>query len=106
MNAPTRLKILHLDFAVEWIDAKHAAIDSNFGFTHTDHLVVSVCKDEPAERQVEIMMHELAHVIWWLWGLGKKSKEEEIVTAIGRGYASIFRDNPDLVAWLGEVGAG
>ena len=53
--------------------------------------------------QAENMIHELLHVAWCDWGGGrKKMREEEAVRALGRGLATIFRDNPGLMEWIGS----
>lgn len=51
-------------------------------------------------RAVEVVMHELTHAIWHLYGINPRWGEERTVTEIGRGWAHLLRDNPELLLWL------
>ena len=49
---------------------------------------------------VDVVLHELAHAIFWTGGLEDKDDEERTVERFGGGLTGLFRDNPWLLDWI------
>lgn len=50
---------------------------------------------------VDTVLHEVTHAIYWAYVIEDKDEEERIVTTMARAWTQVWRDNPDLLGWLG-----
>lgn len=81
-------------------EADTAALDGGIALGESDHdgCVIKIRTDLPPEIVAEVMVHELLHSIFTVFGVpaGSNEAEEKIVLALGRGLTTVFADNPRL----------
>jgi hypothetical protein len=58
--------------------------------------------DHPPSESVCTLIHEMIHAIFDHSGFQFKSKEDEedVTICLGNGLTQIFKDNPDVIAWI------
>ncbi|MGE0737450.1 MAG: hypothetical protein AB7P50_22145 [Alphaproteobacteria bacterium] len=59
--------------------------------------VVAIDPELIGEMYQEILLHELMHCIWHMWGLGKTVSEERAATVFSHALLTLFKDNPNLL---------
>lgn len=51
----------------------------------------------------ETLLHEIMHAVWSIWKMPHKDIEEEpAVSSLAAGLATVWRDNPEVLAWIGR----
>ena len=60
---------------------------------------ITLRKNLPPHRRVEVFLHELTHIILLAQGL-EEGKEERVVNALGEGMTAFIRDNPEVMVDL------
>ncbi len=96
---PSSIRVGPYDLAVIITDK----IDDDEGKWGQHHPGVSIelRRDQKnAQSALDTLFHEINHAIYGIFGLSKKSREEHIVSAMAAGWAMVYRDNPDLLAWV------
>lgn len=49
-----------------------------------------------SEEQGALLFHEIIHAVWASRDMPARATEEQVCQRIGRGLATVFRDNPGL----------
>lgn len=95
-------KVGHAIYDLQAWSAEEAdtAPDGGIALGESDHdgCVIKIRTDLPPEIVAEVMVHELLHSIFTVFGVpaGDDETEEKIVLALGRGLTTVFADNPRL----------
>jgi hypothetical protein len=51
----------------------------------------------------ETLQHEILHAVWSLWKISRDGvKEEDAIGPLACGLSTVWRDNPDVLAWIGH----
>jgi hypothetical protein len=50
--------------------------------------------------EVDVILHELLHAIWWDGGLEKGDDEERVVRVLATRLMQVWRDNPALIKFI------
>lgn len=58
---------------------------------------INIWTTQSPQQQADTLIHELFHAIWATRHLPNEIKEEEAVHRMASGWATVMRDNPDLV---------
>ena len=58
--------------------------------------LIEVSPEISPAQQADTLIHEIFHAIWATRGLPDQITEEECVTRLASGWATVMRDNPDL----------
>lgn len=99
---PGTVKVGYVDYEVSAWDSKEAHIANRYG--ETDRLKRKIRIDtEHSPHQIgETLLHEILHCIFEMWDLPHMSRDEEekIVRRLSNGLATVWRDNPDVFAWI------
>lgn len=96
-SLPTRIKVGYRDYRVEEWPAHEADSD---GKCDTRNGVIRIRADLERQLAAEILWHEATHAAWDMAGLESGATEEAAVTALSRQTMQIWRDNPDLIAFI------
>lgn len=99
---PTSLKILNIDWKVQWISAESDSGTNKFGWCVVAQQVIFIHEMKSAQKIADTFLHELLHAICWTFNLEDGMKEEEACARISTGLATVWRDNPDAFRWLSE----
>lgn len=101
---PKSVRVLHCDFAIVVESAAWAAANRRYGECSTVELTIRIDGSNPFPwKVVDTVLHEITHAIWWAYGLEDGDVEERVAGTFGRAWTQIWRDNPDLLAWLSGV---
>lgn len=65
--------------------------------------IIHVTEDRSDQLQAYTVLHEALHACWALANLGDKADEEKAITGLSTQFAQVWRDNPDLVAYLSDA---
>ena len=92
--------VLHVGgskYKVILTDAAWNASTESHGMVETSEMTVYLCVAQTPTEFLNTLLHELSHVVWREWNLPSRPREERAVTAMGYGWAAIYRQNPELV---------
>ena len=115
MELPKSVKVGAWTYRIEEWPTRRAAADGKYG--ETDHAGSQILIDTGYGRQraTTTLLHELLHCVWRVWCSTDEDSHERTVTIFEEGLAAVWRDNPDVMAWIhrgltaeggGEGGAG
>lgn len=102
-NMPTSVRVGSYDFIiVQWRHVAAIASERLGEFSSTE-LVIRVDFRYPPPVCVGVLLHELHHAIYWAYGLTDSDGEERMCVALGNAWLQIWRDNPELLSWIGQA---
>lgn len=99
---PSQVKVGHLVFRVEPWAAVEAARAENLGECDYLLLCIRVRDDLSPALAGEVLLHEVLHAVYRVFGVPKGGDEESVVETVANGLATVFADNPDLLTALGR----
>lgn len=109
---PGRVKVGHRYFDVLPLDPLEAAQNGAEGLANASGQYVKIKPDVGPGYAVELMVHELTHIIWRTNGTSPgttghtpRDWEESVATLVGMGMAGVLVDNPDLLQWIEQLSA-
>jgi hypothetical protein len=91
MRLPTSLRIMGVDFSIQYLDALP---DDELGEMDGPGRVIKINKRQPREDQESTLLHEVLHAVLYLTGqseLLKHKREESLVLAIEAGLHSLYQ---------------
>lgn len=101
-NMPTKVKIGWRDYQIENWAATDAVGADRYGETsHTGNLI-RVCSLYGTRQAAQTLLHEICHGIFAVWTMSKDDDEERQVRILSQGLSAVWRDNPGVLAWIGE----
>jgi hypothetical protein len=98
MQRPKKIKILDLDYVIEWRDQDW----SDQTGSHGQHSYTSqTIRVQRSTQQIEAntLMHEILHAVADGMSLSDESSEEDFVSRLATGLCAVWRDNPKVWAW-------
>lgn len=103
ITLPTSVRVAAFDVTIEdWTPiASHAA--GRFGEFSNLEMLIRVDSSVNPMKVLDTLIHEINHAIYWAYGIEDEDKEERIVGTMATAWAQIYRDNPDLLRFIGEV---
>ena len=100
MKRPTKIKVACFDINIIDFTSHEASLLARFGeFSALENHI----KLDPAInkiKEVDTLLHELNHAIYWAYGIDDEDKEERIVGTFATAWTQIFRDNPELLEFI------
>lgn len=103
---PKSIRVGYRSYRVEPWAAREASATSRWGECDRMNLVIRIRDDLVAQVQAEVLMHEVIHAAYSNAALQKDDDEERLVEALGNQLTQVWRDNPDLVAFMSASLAG
>lgn len=101
MNPPETIKIGHMNFALRFVPATDMPTEKAvYGCTDCSRLTIFVQQGIPKLLQVDVVLHECLHAIYFAYGIRKKIREEEACLVLAGPLVALMRDNPQLVQWI------
>lgn len=101
MHSLKSLKIGSSRYRVEYKD-----LPTLYGQIRFDTRCVELADDLADEETVYGVIHETLHGIWEHGEIPPRAREERVVTTLAWGLTAVFRDNPELLAYLEDLLAG
>jgi hypothetical protein len=102
-SIPTSIRVGYRDYRVEMWSAITATSSERYAECDRVALVIRVREDLPEQFKAECVLHETLHAAYDMAGLESGDPEERTVSLLSNQLAAIWRDNPDLVAYLSEA---
>lgn len=100
MNAPSTIKILHMEFELRFVDETFFDAAAAFGYCDKKRLIISVCDKLRPALKADTTLHEVLHGIHFVVGCEDEMKEEQIALQFSGPLCMVIRDNPQLFDWL------
>jgi hypothetical protein len=99
------LCIGHIDYTISPMAEGDPDIGVNLGSCDPLNQKITIDTNIPAPRQLEVLIHEIAHAGWHEYAQPDSLTEEQAVTFFGRVFAAIIQTN-DLLPLLASLRGG
>lgn len=99
---PKRVKVAHYSIPITPLSPELAKDLGRFGDFDGHKYVIRMEKGITDDKTRDVLLHELLHAAYWIYGLKDEDEEERIVTVLTTAMLTMMRDNPKLVNFLTE----
>lgn len=100
---PASVRVRGFDIELGTLSRSEASAEGRVGdFDSIHERIRIIATPSSAPRAAEILLHEIAHAVWWSSNLTGPVLEEAAVAEFASGMMQVYRDNPWLLTWLGE----
>ena len=100
-DLPKKVKVGYVDYKIEDWEPAQADSAQRYGETDRVRRIVRVDTTRGPQQSAETLLHEIIHCVYGMWNLpGDHNKEEKIVTGLASGLATVWRDSPEIFAWI------
>ena len=102
---PTRIQVGNRTLRFRFVSPKtRPEMHGYNGLTYLDEGEIlidrSLLHDKPLDSFVEVVVHEIFHVIHYVHGVDDDSKEEQFTDAQAKGWLAFLLHNPRFAQWL------
>lgn len=102
MEIPTKIKVAGYDIEIIRWNIFDGYKRQRFGeFCAADQSIAIDITLKPF-KLVSTLIHEINHAIFWAYHLEDKDEEERIVSVFATAWTQVYRDNPDLLAFISK----
>jgi hypothetical protein len=91
------VRISHYTFKIERVKGKALGAAGVYGMCSKDKQVIYMDTTATDSVQLDTLLHEILHGIWWTGALEDEDKEERIVSVLATGLVQVFKDNPSIL---------
>ena len=98
MKRPKSIKVLNLDYRVEWCDDDWREQTESHGQHSYAKQTIRIQRTTP-QVEADTFLHEVMHAIADAMSLSDGATEEEFVSRSATGLAAVFKDNPKAMRW-------
>jgi hypothetical protein len=99
---PKAIRVGAFDFAVEELKPMTAGALRRFGEFSAMENCIRVDPQADRIKVLDTLLHEIGHAIFWAYNIDDKDDEERTVGIQASAWTQIYRDNPDLLRFIGE----
>ena len=99
---PTSVRVGYRTYTIEDWPTKHATSANRYGEVAHGPRVIRVETTHGALQAAESLLHEIRHCICVMWCRDDDAAEEKTVSIMSTGLATVWHDNPDVMAWITE----
>ncbi len=97
---PTALKAGAFQYKIEVWESREAGASNCWGETNDRLKIVRVDLNYGMLQAATTLLHEILHVAYVRWGVEDGDKEERTISGLEEGLSAMWRDNPDVFAWI------
>ncbi len=101
-DLPTRVKVGFRDYRIEPWSAAAARSNGFVGETSNLERTIKVELTHGTREAAATLLHEIMHAINFVFTIKDEDKEERRICLMESGLATVWRDNPDVLAWIGH----
>ena len=101
-SLPKRVKVGAWDYTIEVWASKEADSHGKYGETFNDLKKIRVDTSYGPRQVATTLLHEILHCVYCRWRIEEKFDEEQTVVRFAEGLAAVWRDNPAVMAWIGQ----
>lgn len=98
----TPIRVAAFDFAVVTTSMAEATAEHRLGSFSALQNRIAITPDADRMKVLDTLLHEILHAAWWAYGVRDSDDEERTVATLSTALTQIFRDNPDLLRFIGE----
>lgn len=98
---PSSIRVGFRDYRVLDWDPREANVAGRLGECDRQNGVIRVRSDLSAQMRAGVLWHEVLHAVYDMGDLAADN-EEKVVTIMANQTLQVWRDNPDLVAYISE----
>lgn len=99
MSLPSPIRVGGFEYKVYERD-DFARSQGEFGQCDNDTSTILIAKDLTKQMQVNTLIHELFHAIYYVYNIEEKDEEERIVNTFANGWHQVLSDSPALLNYL------
>jgi hypothetical protein len=92
-----------MDFTVEWFSRDIESGSAKFGWADLNRQKIFISDDLTPGKVADTFMHEVLHVLNWIFDIDDGVKEESLCLRLSSGLLAFWRDNPEAMRWLEHV---
>lgn len=96
------VRVLGQDYTVRSLLPRMSDAADAIGYCDHANLEIYIRCDLPPQKVAETMLHELFHCLLYAMHSQEESNEESQVDRLGRAFACLMKDNPDLFLSIAE----
>lgn len=100
---PSTIRVCGYDIVVKNMSREIADAEGCFGIYTHGKQEIKIDFSVSNERVIDTLIHEINHAIWNIFGLDDEEDEEKSVNTLSLGLMQVFRDNPKLYKYIGEM---
>ncbi len=103
MTLPTYINILSTEYSLFAYDKQIPGTEDDWGLCDKDKRIISIRWNRDPVANVDTLIHEILHAIWYEYQMCEEGEEEEIcVGKLASGLAKVMKRNPVLLDWIKE----
>ncbi len=102
-SLPKRVKVGAWDYTIEIWEAKQANSERKFGASYGDCKKILIDTSYGPQQAASTLLHEIFHCVYHRWKIEKGFDEEQTIDRLMEGLAAVWRDNPAVMAWIGQL---
>jgi hypothetical protein len=99
---PEAVKIGYRTFRIEDWEPGAAATKARFGECDTNAGVIRISRMFGAAKAANTLLHEILHGCYAVFCIDAEDDEEQTVSAVANALSTVWRDNPDVLNWIGR----
>lgn len=99
MKRPKSVKVLNIDYSIEWTGEDWRNQTSSHGQQSYERQRLIIQKGSP-QVEADTLLHEIMHAVADAMSLTDGATEEEFVSRMATGVLTVWRDNPILIKWI------
>lgn len=98
MKRPNAIKVLNLDYTIEWCDDDWREQTASHGQHCYARQMIRIQRTTP-QIEADTFLHEVMHAIADAMSISDGASEEEFVSRTATGLITVWRDNPAVWKW-------
>ena len=101
LGLPKKIKVAAFDIDIRLVGHEEMASRGEWGNFQAYAYLINIDSSIPSNyKLVDTLLHEIGHALYWAYGIEDYDKEERIVRTFATGWTQVYRDNPELVAFI------
>ncbi|MDE2103806.1 MAG: hypothetical protein KGL39_41595 [Patescibacteria group bacterium] len=99
---PASVKIGWCTYRIEQWDTREAVAANRYGETCHTTSKIRVDTGYGTQQAASTLLHEIMHAVSAIWAMDDEDGEERTVKIMQHGLSTVWRDNPEVMAWIGQ----
>jgi hypothetical protein len=101
-DLPTKVKVGFADYAIRPFEHLEGQSRERYGECSHARSLINIDVNHGTRKQAKTLLHEIMHAVAAIWDYSDHDKEEDAVQLFSLGIATVWRDNPEVFAWIGH----
>lgn len=98
---PPRVKVGWRTYDIVELLETESHQERRYGDTrHLMNMIRVQTKGCDSRQTAHTLLHEIMHAICYIFGIADEDKEERVVSAMSDGMTTVWRDNPEVMAYI------